>query len=154
MDYPGITTHEPTLLGLLAILAVITTLTYPCSLMLILLGVVKPAENGSNAFSRVFRRANEILFAQLVPFVIAWFVGCFACTILFLGYGLIGGLLVAIGLMQPVDSIICVPLLAVLGGVHLIAQIIAYRYAIKESSWIEKPRHPSSDLCDSDSAKS
>lgn len=45
MDYPGITTYEPTLLGLLILLAIATVLTYPCSLMLILLDIVKPAKN-------------------------------------------------------------------------------------------------------------
>ena len=137
MDYPGITTYEPTLLGLLILLAIATVLTYPCSLMLILLGIVKPARHGSNALSRTLRRANEILLAQLLPFLIAWFIGCFASTILLLGYILIGGVLVAIGLMQPLDNVFNVPLLALMGCVHLTAQIIAYRIAIKETSWMD-----------------
>ena len=137
MDYPGTTTYEPTLLHLLILLAVIIISTYPCSLILILLRIVKPAKHGANALARTFHRANEILRAQLVPSFFAWLGGCLVCMIFFLGWVLIGGLIVTIGLIAPVDSIISVPLLVLMLCVHLTAQIIAYRYAIRETSWIE-----------------
>ncbi len=50
MDYPGITTYEPTLFGLLILLAIATVLTYPCTLMLILLDIVPSHRRSKSVF--------------------------------------------------------------------------------------------------------
>ncbi len=55
------------------------------------------------------------------------------CVALLIGWAFVGGGLVWLGLMEPIDSVISVPLLTIMGSVHLIAQGVAYYDAIQLS---------------------
>ena len=137
MDYPGVTTYEPTLFHLLLFLLIITLLTYPLSFILISVGVIKPANRGNNILERIFYRVNEILKKQIKIFFIAWLGGAFLCSIIFFAWIFISGFLVFLKIIEPVNNVLSKPILLLMGLIHIIIQAIGYRFAIKESSWIE-----------------
>jgi hypothetical protein len=134
MEYQGVTTYEPTLLHVLAVLVLVTVVTYPLSLILVALGIIEPAPKGSTLAGRALHRANDILRAQLLPLAVAWFAGIALCTFLFFAWLVLGGLLVMVGVMRPVENVLSWQLLTLMGCVHIAAQAVAYVVAIREAA--------------------
>lgn len=129
MDFPGTTTYEPTLIHLAFLYVIILIVTYPISVVLIAAGKIKRLDDEG-----VFEKANEIVMAQLLPAFWAWLGGTVGCYALLFAWIFIGGLLVIIGVMEPLNSILDGPLLLLMGIAHIITQTKAYRYAINETS--------------------
>ena len=129
MNYTGTTTYEPTLLHLVFLYVAILIITYPISVVLITIGKIKRLYGEG-----IFEKANKIVMAQLLPAFWAWIGGTVGCYVLLFAWVLIGGLLVIIGIMEPVNSIFDGPLLLLMGIAHFITQTVAYRYAINDTS--------------------
>lgn len=127
MDYLGTTIYEPTLSHLVLLYVIILIATYPISVALIAAGKIKRLDDEG-----IFKKANEIVKAQLLPAFWAWIGGTVGCYALLFVWVFIGGLLVIIGVMEPVNSIFDGPLLLLMGIAHIITQTIAYRYVINE----------------------
>jgi len=128
MDYPGVTTTEPTIFHLIVFYVAVIIISYPTSVLLILTGIISRRENEG-----VIRRANKITKAQFLPAILAWIIGTIGGYILFFILTLAGGLLAAINIIKPVDSLEG-PLIILFIISHLATQVYAYKYAIEETS--------------------
>jgi len=130
MEYQGTTITEAGLFDVLLIGVVAIISTYPLSLVLMYLGLMKKSRHG------VIFRANEIAKNQMPTSFMAWIVGAALCYVALIGWSLILGVLVWVGIAEPVRSLISDPFIFVCVIIHVLCQGYAYKIAIDETQYL------------------
>lgn len=134
MDYPGTTTYEPTLLHVALVMGAAIVATYPLSFVLMMSGHVELAQSKGNALKRAIYRANQIVRVQLMMSFFAWLGGAVACFFSLIVIVMAGGLLVAVGIMEPFNNVLSPPVIFAFAIVHVVAQGVAYREAVRDTA--------------------
>ncbi len=101
----GIDTYEPSWFHLAFLLGIVVILTYPCSIILSACGYFQTNKRAKATFKNSIQKSNEIVKAQLTPFLIAFLIGIVFCTFLLFAWIIIGGVLVKITLIKPIDNL-------------------------------------------------
>ena len=120
---------EITWLHLLIAFAVVLAVTYPITLVLIAIGKIRVHPR-----SAPIDTANQIVKNQASFAFFAWMVCTCACFGLFIVWVLIGGVLVFLGAMNPVQELFNPTLVMLMLGIHAIGQGYAYVLAVRQQN--------------------
>ena len=136
MEYPGVTTYEPTWLHLFLFVVAVVAVTYPLSYLLILSGKIQPRNRFLTGWRARVWLANQIVRKQVEFAIMAWLIGVVACSLLlFFGLLAVGTLFRILELLGWAFSWNDLGTFGIglCGIIHLVAQGIAYRQAVRDT---------------------